>query len=422
MVYTGGGQNQPRVLPNVNALLLAAALVTSASLLAWTGLVFARGGFWRTNLRLPLPPERDAEWPDVAVIIPARDEADVLPRSLPTLFRQDYPGRVRVFLVDDGSEDGTAAVAAGLAGEAGAADRLTVIPGEPLAPGWVGKVWALQQGVRAAREASPEFLLLTDADISHAPHSLRSLVSKALGGGFDLVSLMARLRVETLWDRLLLPAYVFFFAKLYPFRWSNDPNRSTAAAAGGCILLRLSALEQAGGLEPIASEMIDDCGLARRIKRHGSPHGGGRTWLGLTQDVHSLRSYRGISPLWDLVARTAFAQLRFSPLLLVGTVLGMLILYATPPLATIGGLVGAASSPGPLTLWLMAGGAAAWLLMAGSYLPMLRWYDVSPLFAFLLTLAGALYMLMTIASAVRWWRGRGGGWKGRTYDVPHTAT
>ena len=414
----------------MNALLLAAALVGGASLAAWVWLVTARGWFWRTDLRLPRlgeqAPAPGGKWPDTAIVVPARNEAEAIRTSLPALLRQDYPGRFHVFLVDDCSDDGTASAASAAARDEGAENRLTVIPGEPLRRGWVGKVWALRQGIRASRVMEPEYILLTDADIEHAPHSLRSLVWKARSGGLSLVSLMAQLRVETLWDRLLIPAYVFFFAKLYPFRWSNDPAKSTAAAAGGCILLRHEDLQQSGGIEAIAGELIDDCALARRVKHHGARDGGAggrrKTWIGLTKDVRSLRLYGDVSSLWDLVARTAFAQLRFSPLLLAGTVLGMLFLYLAPPLGAAVGVAGLVLNPGPPTISLLAASAAAWALMAGSFVPMLRWYGVQPPLALLLTLAALLYTLMTVASAVRRWRGRGGGWKGRTYDLPGAAT
>ena len=408
----------------MDALLLASALVSSASLLAWLYLVVARGRFWRTDQRLsPVSPARtearhetfeESGWPAVSVVVPARNEADVLPRTLPSLLLQGYSGAYHVFLVDDRSEDGTAETARQVALDAGVPERLTVLVAEPLAPGWKGKLWALQQGVRAAEETGSEFLLLTDADIVHPPDSLRTLVLKAQSEQLDLVSLMVLLRVKTLWERLLLPAFVYFFAKLYPFRWANDPRRSTAAAAGGCVLVRRSALEGSGGLAPIAGELIDDCALAGRIKRHGGS-AGGKIWLGLTQDVHSLRGYNGLNPIWSMVSRTAYAQLEFSPILLVGTFVGMLWGYLVPPFAVLGGLVVVAVDPSGVSVWLVASGLGAWTLMAGSYIPMLRWYRTSSLFAPLLPLTAMLYTLMTLDSALQWWRGKGGAWKGRTY-------
>lgn len=352
----------------------------------------------------------------VSIIIPARNEADILPHTLPTLLRQDYAGRFHVFLVDDHSEDGTAQTARQLARDASAEGLLTVVDAAPLRPGWTGKLWALQKGIEASEATASEYLLLTDADVAHPPDSLSALALKAQAQELDLASLMARLRVETFWERMLVPAFVFFFAKLYPFRWVNDRRRPTAAAAGGCLLVRRSALARSGGLEPIASELIDDCALAARIKRHARPRGG-RIWLGLAQDVRSLRAYDGLKPIWNMVARSAYAQLRYSPPLLVLTVVGMLFLYLAPPAAGLGGLAALGASDEPrLSAWLAATGLAAWALMAGCYVPMLRWHKASPLFAPLLPVTAMLYTLMTVDSAMRWWRGKGGKWKGRTYS------
>ncbi len=434
----------------MGVLMLVAAIASTVSLGAWVYLMAFRGQFWRTDLTLPDASEM-AEWPSVSVVVPARNEAGILPRSLPTLLRQDYPGLFRIFLVDDRSDDGTGDVALQLAAENEANERLSVIAGEPLPAGWAGKVWAMEQGVRASEVSDSDrfdrcrykyrsvptrvgehpdasglatrFLLLTDADIAHPPDSLRKLVSKAMDERLDLVSLMARLHVVSFWERLLIPAFVYFFAKLYPFRWSNEPRKGTAAAAGGCILLRREVLERVGGIKSIASALIDDCALAGRVKRQG-----GRTWIGLTQDVRSIRPYDGLADVWRMVARSAFAQLRFSSILLAGTVLGMLLLYLVPPLAMIGGAVGvaldaSASSPdslhsyGIFDVWLAAAGLATWALMSASYVPMLRWHDASPLYAPTLPLAGVLYTLMTVDSALRWFRGKGGAWKGRTYGA-----
>ena len=408
----------------MSTLLLVSALVSSASLLGWISLVTVRGLFWRTDQRLPLRPpatREDTKLPAVSVVIPARNEADLLLRTLPTLLCQDYPGPLHIFLVDDRSEDVTARVARQASVEGGAADRLTVVEAEPLPVGWTGKLWALQQGVSASHRMESEFLLLTDADIAHPPDSLRALVMKAEGQRLDLVSLMAWLRVESLWDRLLIPAFVYFFAKLYPFRWANDPRKPTAAAAGGCILVRRDALERSGGLEPISDALIDDCALASRIKKYGRPEGG-RIWLGLSQEVRSLREYETVNPIWATVTRTAFAQLKYSPLLLVATVTGMLFLYLIPVLSALGGSTAVALSIEGTRVWLAATGLSGWIGMAGSYLPMLRWHRTSPLFAPLLPLTAMLYTLMTVDSAVRWWRGEGGAWKGRTYGLETPTT
>ena len=398
--------------------LSVAFAVTGSSLLAWVYLVLGRGFFWRMDQRLALRctgVAEDWQWPAVTVVVPARDEAEMLPNTLPLLLNQDYSGPYEVFLVDDCSSDSTGEVARRVARETGAECRLTVVSGEPLAQGWTGKLWALEQGVRAGSVSQPEFILLTDADISHPPESLRALVSKAHSGGLDLVSVMAQLRAATVWERLLIPAFVFFFAKLYPFQWVNNSNKSTAAAAGGCVLLRREALERAGGLGKIAGELIDDCALAGLIKSHGGPEGG-RIWLGLTQDVHSLRPYEGLVGIWEMVTRTAFTQLRYSPIILLGTVLGMFILYGVPVLAVAGGLVAGSLDQRPaLAWWLAAAGLLAWILMAGSFLPVLKWSKQSSLLGLLLPFTAFLYTLMTMDSARRWWQGKGPGWKGRSY-------
>ena len=389
--------------------------------MAWAYLILGRGFFWRMDQRLNLENDDTAEsssWPSVAVVVPARDEADMLPSTLPLLVNQDYHGHFEVFLVDDHSTNSTGEVARRVAQEAGAEHRLTVLSGEPLAPGWTGKLWALEQGVRTSSSNQPEFILLTDADISHPPDSLRALVSKARSDRIDLVSLMVRLRTYTLWERMLIPAFVFFFAKLYPFPWVNDPGKSTAAAAGGCVLLRREALERAGGLEQIAGELIDDCALAGLIKDQGRVDGGS-TWLGFKRDVQSLRPYEGLGGIWKMVARTAFTQLRYSPILLLATVLGMLLIYAVPVLSVAGGLVaGRIDQHSALAWWLVAAGLLAWILMVGSYLPTLKWCKESPLWGFVLPFTALLYTLMTLDSARRWWQGKGPGWKGRSYGRP----
>ena len=398
-----------------------ALVVTATSLLAWVYLILGRGFFWRMDQRLNLHGGEAVEsphWPTVAVVVPARDEAEMLPITLPLLLNQDYPGHFEVFLVDDHSTDSTGEVARRVAQEVGAEHRLTVLSGEPLAPGWTGKLWALEQGVRTGSSNQPEFILFTDADISHPPDSLRVLVYKAHSDGMDMVSLMAWLRAVTLWERLLIPAFVFFFAKLYPFPWVNNPSKSTAAAAGGCLLLRREVLERVGGLEKISGELIDDCAIARLIKDQGRADGGS-AWLGLRREVRSLRPYDGIAGIWKMVARTAFTQLRYSAIALLATVIGMFLIYAVPVLAVTGGLVaGGIDQQSVLAWWLVAAGLLAWILMAGSYLPTLKWCRESPLWGFVLPLTALVYTLMTIDSARRWWRGNGPDWRGRTYDRP----
>jgi hopene-associated glycosyltransferase HpnB len=282
--------------------LLIAGLISAGSLLTWAWLVLGRGWFWWTDQKLELHPgvaTKDLDWPSVSVVVPARNEAHILSETLPTLLKQSYPGLFHIFIVDDHSEDGTGEVSRKLAQESAATDRLTVVAAEALPPGWTGKLWALQQGFKASQRLNANFLLLTDADVAHSPHSLTALVSNAQTEGLDLVSVMVQLRVANLWERLLIPAFVFFFGKFYPFHWVSNPGKRTAAAAGGCVLLRREALEHAGGFRRIASAIIDDCALAKLIKGEGRPEGG-KLWLGLSQDIRSLRSYNGLgeSGLW----------------------------------------------------------------------------------------------------------------------------
>jgi hopene-associated glycosyltransferase HpnB len=367
-------------------------LLAGIALLAWLYLVLAHGGFWLFRQRLPAA-ENPAAWPSVVAVVPARDEAAMLPDTLPALLSQNYPGDFRVVLVDDASTDGTGDVARALPG------NLTVVTGHGPPPGWTGKVAAMNTGVEAAGD--PNYLLFTDADIRHPPDSVRALV-RAAETGRDLVSLMARLRTESGWERAIVPAFVYFFAQLYPFGRVNRPGR-TAAAAGGCVLVRREVLARAGGLRRISGALIDDVALARLVKHAGS----GRIWLGLSTDVASLRRYPRLADLWDMVARSAYTQLRYSPAVLAGTVAGLAVLYAVPPVATVAGLL--ARQPLPLVF-----GLAGWLLMAGSYLPMLRAYRLTPWWAPALPVIALLYAGMTVDSAWRHRRGRGGAWKGRT--------
>ncbi|WP_328297125.1 glycosyltransferase [Streptomyces sp. NBC_00435] len=387
-------------------LLVAAC----ASLAVWLWLTLGQGMFWRTDTRLP-PRHAPARWPSVAIIVPARDEAGVLPLSLPSLLAQDYPGEAEIVLVDDGSTDGTAALARRLAGAQPGLPLTVVSPGEPGA-GWTGKLWALRHGIAHARSSvsgEPDYLLLTDADIAHEPDSLRELVAAATAADLDLVSQMARLRAVSVWERLIVPAFVYFFAQLYPFRWINRPAARTAAAAGGCVLLRTGAAVRAGVPESIRQAVIDDVSLARAVQRTG-----GRIWLGLAERVDSVRPYASLADLWRMVSRSAYAQLRHRPALLAGTVAGLVLVYLVPPAALLAGL--AAGRPG--VAWA---GGLAWLLMAGTYLPMLRYYRQPLALAPLLPLTALLYLLMTVDSAVQHYRGRGAAWKGRTYARPSDA-
>ncbi|MFF7607627.1 glycosyltransferase [Streptomyces parvulus] len=378
-------------------------VVSALSLAAWLWLLLARGFFWRTDVTLPARRE-PAAWPSVCVVVPARDEAAVLPASLPSLLGQDYPGRAEVFLVDDGSTDGTGELAGELARRHGGLTLTVTSPGEPPA-GWTGKLWAVRHGIALARAREPEYLLLTDADIAHAPDSLRELVAAAGDGGFEVVSQMARLRVVSGWERLVVPAFVYFFAQLYPFRWIARRGR-TAAAAGGCVLLRAETAERARIPEAIRHAVIDDVALARAVKGAG-----GRVWLGLAERVDSVRPYPRLGDLWRMVSRSAYAQLRHNPLVLAGTVAGLALVYLVPPLAVV-----VAAARGETAAVLVGG--AAWLVMAGTYAPMLRYYRQPLWLAPLLPFTAFLYLLMTVDSAVQHYRGRGAAWKGRTYARP----
>jgi hopene-associated glycosyltransferase HpnB len=385
------------------------AIVWSAagSLVAWLWLLLCQGFFWRTDVRLP-PREDPGDWPSVCVVVPARDEAAILPHSLPSLLAQDYPGRAEVFLIDDGSADGTGELARDLAERHNGLPLTVDSPGEPPA-GWTGKLWAVRHGIALARERAPEYLLLTDADIAHAPDSLRELVAAARTGGFDLVSQMARLRVDSVWERLVVPAFVYFFAQLYPFRRVAMWGSRTAAAAGGCVLLRTEAAERARIPDAIRQAVIDDVALARAVKDNG-----GHIWLGLADRVDSVRPYPRLHDLWRMVSRSAYAQLRHNPLLLVGTVLGLTLVYLMPSVALISGIV-------TKNVAAAVVGGLAKMVMTATYIPMLRYYRQPPWLALLLPVTAFLYLLMTVDSAVQHYRGRGAAWKGRTYARPDAA-
>jgi hopene-associated glycosyltransferase HpnB len=372
----------------------AGLVIAGIGVAAWVYLLLGRGLFWLMRERddHDLPPEPTV-WPSVTAVVPARNEADVIVQAVSSLVGQDYPGLFRVVLVDDNSDDGTGAAAAA----AGRADRLTVLTGRPLAKGWTGKLWAVSQGVEAATADAPAYLWLTDADIAHEPQTLRRLVARAEAGRLTLVSLMARLQTGTWPERLLVPAFVFFFDMLFPFGWVNDPRRRVAAAAGGCMLVRREALDAAGGIASIRGEIIDDCALGARLKAIGP------IWLGLTRSSVSLRPYRTLGEVGRMVSRSAYAQLRYSPWLLSGTLAGMMLIYLAGPAIAVGGH--------GLARWL---GAATWALMAAAFQPMLRYYRASPLWGLALPLIGALYTLFTLQSAVQVWRGQGGMWKGRS--------
>jgi hopene-associated glycosyltransferase HpnB len=395
-------------------------VVAAGSLVSWIVLLLFRGGYWRTRPLLDeSPPESPSPrkgWPSVVAVIPARNEEGVIGESLPSVLSQGYSGPFHVVLVSDRSEDATVDVALAAAARLGCADRLSVVHGELLPAGWAGKVWAMAQGAARPAARSADYVWFTDADIVHDAGVLCALVAKAEADRVDLVSVMARLRVDTRWDRLLIPAFVYFFSKLYPFRFVNDARRRSAGAAGGCMLVRRETLERAGGVEHIRAALIDDCALGRLIKRSG-----GRVWLGFTTSVRSVRQYGTLRSTWDMVARSAYTQLRHSPFLLLCTALGMLFLYAVGPAALVAGLVASAFDvPGAVTLaWL---GLVTWSLLGFSFLPMLRHHGAGRWPALLLPWAGVLYVAMTMDSAWRHATGRGGSWRGRTHGVADVPT
>jgi hopene-associated glycosyltransferase HpnB len=360
------------------------------SLLIWLYLVFAHGTFWQSGPVLPVAYPSDA--PTLAVVVPARDEAAVIQDSLQSLLSQDYAGPFRVILVDDNSTDATGRIARAMADA-----RLTVVDGAARPAGWSGKLWAVSQGVTAAGDA--ELILLTDADIVHDPAHLSSLVSKIERYGLDLVSEMVRLKCDTWAERALVPAFVFFFQLLYPFAWVNDGLRATAAAAGGTILIRRRVLDRIGGIESVRGALIDDVALAASVKK------GGRIWLGHSDLARSVRPYDSVADVWQMIARTAFVQLRYSWMLLILTTVGMALTWLLPPALTVFGHGKA--------FWC---GLTAWLMLSGSYLPTLKRFGRSPLWAPFLPLVASFYMAATIGSAVNHYLGRGVAWKGRAYQ------
>ena len=368
-------------------------IVATTAFAIWLYLIAARGRFWLSAERDGSGPAPVA-WPDVIAVIPARNEAEGVGDTVGSLLRQDYAGPLSVVLVDDQSTDGTADVAR----RAAALDesRLTVLAGEPLPAGWTGKLWAMQQGFKEANNRAPKYLLFTDADIVYEPGALARLVSEAEAKSLVLNSLMVKLRCESFAERMLIPAFIFFFQMLYPFAWANRPAAATAAAAGGCMLARRDALHAAGGIEGIRGALIDDCALAASLKRQGPIR------LSLTDRVRSIRGYPDFQDIRRMVSRSAYAQLRYSPVLLAGMVIGMALTYLAPVAFTLFGH-GIAQVLGLVT----------WVLMAIAFQPTLRFYRLSPLWGLALPAIALVYLAFTLDSAYQHALGRGGMWKGR---------
>jgi hopene-associated glycosyltransferase HpnB len=382
---------------------MPALVIASLACAAWGYVLLMRGGFWRAAER-----DDDASaasclpvaWPRVIAVVPARNEADVIAASVISLLRQDYRGAFEIVVVDDHSTDGTAALTHAAAAVAGLANRLAVLSSPSLPAAWTGKLWAMNCGTGYvdALPVPPDYVLFTDADISYSTEALTTLVARAERDGLVLTSLMARLHCESFGERALIPAFIFFFRMLYPFAWVNSPESSTAAAAGGCMLVQRKALLAAGGIAAIRGELIDDCALGRLLKRQGP------IWLGLTHRARSLRTFRSIGEIRQMISRSAYAQLRYSPWLLIGTVLAIAVTCLAPPLLA----VSASGVPRLLA-------AAAWAQMALAMQPTLRFYGVSRWWGAGMPAIAAAYLAFTLDSAFQHWRGRGGMWKGRVH-------
>jgi hopene-associated glycosyltransferase HpnB len=377
----------------------AAIGIAVLTLLIWLGLFFFNGNFWQiwasdANREIADP---QTVWPNVVAIVPARNEAATIAQTVTALAHQDYPGHFSILIVDDHSEDGTAGVARKAAAESGTETNIQVLTAPPLAAGWTGKLRALQSGVECAQSSAPDFFWFTDADVVHAPNTLSRLVVRAERDQLSLTSLMVLLQAQSFAEKLVIPPFLYFFLMLYPPRWIANPKSRAAGAAGGCMLLRSSALERIGSLAAIRNEIIDDCSLARAVKRSG-----GRIWMGLTRASVSLRRYQHLSELQDMIARTAFTQLNYSGLSLLGTLAGMLLTFVAPVALMLSS---------NWQIWLPA--LLAWCLMSASFLPTVVFYSLSPLWSPFLPIAAVFYSYATLLSAVRYWLGRGGQWKGR---------
>jgi hopene-associated glycosyltransferase HpnB len=375
-----------------------AELLGLLSLLTWLYLLLARGSFWRMPVEGPAVPASTAR---VVAVIPARDEADLVGDTVRSLLQQAHVVPLQVIVIDDASSDGTAEAAADAAAAINASERLTVLRGAPLPAGWSGKLWAMSQGVRSATALDADYLLFTDADIHHDADAVAAMVARAQTDQFDLVSCMVELRAQTVAEKLLVPAFVFFFFMLYPPAWIASPRARAAGAAGGCMLIRPRALAAMGGLETIRSALIDDCALARAAK-----HSGARIWLGLTRRSRSTRPYGSFGAVGRMISRTAFNQLRHSYLLLGATLAGLCLTYVVPPALLLSGK--------PISIALGAGG---WLLMCIAYSPIVRFYRLPAPWALTLPAVAVFYAAATAHSAVQYRLHRGGQWKGRIQDL-----
>jgi len=375
---------------------LPPTLLAAIPLAIWIYLFLARGNFWQLH-EDNIQPQTLASWPRVVAIVPARNEAETIAQTVSSLARQDYPGEFSAIIVDDHSEDGTAALARDAAQQPGATRQFDIHRAAELPPGWTGKLWALNEGVQVASSHAPDFFWFTDADIEHAPDTLRRLVSRAEKESLDLASLMVLLQAKTFPERLLIPPFLYFFLMLYPPRWIADPNARTAGAAGGCILLRREALERIGGIAAIRSEVIDDCALARAVKKSG-----GKIWMGLTRANVSLRGYGSFAEIRNMIARTAFTQLNYSFLFLVAALAGLFVTFLLPWLSFLAG-----DDPA----WFLA--STAICLMSVTFGVTVRFYNLAWPWALALPLAAVYYGYATCVSAARYWLGRGGQWKGR---------
>jgi hopene-associated glycosyltransferase HpnB len=378
--------------------VLATSIATLTAV-TWSYLTLDRGAFWRTKSAQPDARDNAAISGGVVAVVPARNEAELVGPVVTSLLNQGVA--ISVVLVDDESTDGTAEVARRASEKAGKADALIVIQSKPLPAGWAGKLWSMHQGIERARASNPTWLMLTDADVLHGAETVANLGLVASHGPYDLVSFMVKLHCESLPEKLLIPAFVYFFFMLYPPAWIRNTRRSTAGAAGGCMLVRAETLERAGGLESIRGAVIDDCSLARLLRQHG-----GRLWMGLTDQSQSLRRYETFADVEHMVSRTAFNQLKHSSWLLLCTIAGMLITYLAPPLLLL-----TRSRP---SIFM---GAAAWAAMTITYSTIVRYYRLNPAWALTLPLAALFYLGATMHSAVKYWKGSGGDWKGRVQDV-----